>query len=107
MFSFSLVAFSHFRFLVEDYCTVLYCYELQVRQDKARIGLGKRLMTLLEIAARKYKMQFVMLTVLLVNKDACSFYNRLGYGVDGTSPQMDLDTDGKDVPYEILSKRLF
>jgi ribosomal protein S18 acetylase RimI-like enzyme len=102
-----MVAFTHFRFLVEDHCTVLYCYELQVRQDRARLGLGKRLMTLLEIIARKHKMQYVMLTVLLVNNDACEFYKRIGYGVDGTSPQMDLDTDGKDVPYEILSKRLF
>jgi len=63
-------------------------------------------MTLLEIIARKFSMQWVMLTVLLNNKDASTFYRSIGYAIDETSPQMDLEIDGKDVPYEILSKKL-
>ena len=52
-------------------------------------------------------MEWVMLTVLLHNTEAVGFYKKLGYIVDETSPQMDWETDeGKDVPYEILSKRL-
>lgn len=101
-----MVAFTHFRFLVEDFCTVLYCYELQVRKDKARRNLGKRLMTILELIGRKYQMEYLMLTVIIRNQGARNFYSRLGYAVDETSPQMDLDEDSENVPYEILSKRL-
>jgi GNAT superfamily N-acetyltransferase len=102
----SLVAFTHFRFLVEDLCTVLYCYELQVCKDRSRRNLGKRLMTILELIGRKFSMEFLMLTVILRNAEARSFYAKLGYAVDETSPQMDLEEDPGDVPYEILSKRL-
>lgn len=64
------------------------------------------MMTILEMIGRFYKMEFVMLTVLLHNKPAHAFYKKIGYIVDETSPQMVLDTDGRDIPYEILSKRL-
>ena len=108
--SVSLIAFTHFRFLVEGFCKVLYCYELQIRQDHARLGLGKRLMTLLEIIARKFQMDYVMLTVLLNNTGAQKFYRALGYSLDETSPQLDLEDgvlDSENTPYVILSKKHF
>ena len=85
---------------------MLYCYELQIRQDRKRRNLGRRMMTVLEMIGRYFKMEFLMLTVLLHNAEAHAFYKKIGYFVDETSPQMDFETDGRDIPYEILSKRL-
>jgi GNAT superfamily N-acetyltransferase len=63
-----LVAFSHFRFEVEEnlldpeevarlclerYDPVVYCYELQLAPGVHRKGLGKRLMQMLELVVRR------------------------------------------------------
>mmetsp|Transcript_5157 Transcript_5157/g.7861 ORF Transcript_5157/g.7861 Transcript_5157/m.7861 type:complete len:263 (+) Transcript_5157:59-847(+) len=102
------VAFAHFRFLREDDALVLYVYELQVSQDKiSRKGVGRHLMMIMELVARKYKMEWVMLTVLDCNKAASNFYKRIKYSVDETSPQFDAFDVHQDTPYQILSKKLF
>jgi len=101
-----LVGFTHFRFLVEGKYSILYCYELQISKRNLRKGLGKRLMVILEVIARKFCLEWVMLTVLCANKDASVFYRSIGYFVDDTSPHMDLEFDGYAAPYEILSKKL-
>lgn len=100
-----LIAFTHFRFLVEYHCKALYCYELHVSDRYGRRGIGKRLMTLLEIMARKFDMDWVMLTVLLNNTTASAFYRKLGYSIDESTPQMNVEEE-ENHPYEVLSKKV-
>ncbi|XP_026480424.1 N-alpha-acetyltransferase 40-like [Ctenocephalides felis] len=93
------VAFSMFRFDVENFYTVLYCYELQVINKYQNFGIGKHLMTILEHIALKQNMEKVVLTVFKKNTDAFQFYMKIGYEKDEISPGED---DGED--YYILSK---
>jgi GNAT superfamily N-acetyltransferase len=96
------VAFAHFRFVREKDCPVLYVYELQVDSSAGRKGLGRHLMLVLELAAHKARMEWVMLTVFKCNKAASAFYAKLKYSTDETCPSQE---DG-EVTYCILSKRL-
>ena len=51
------VAFAMFRFLIEGDADVLYVFELQLTDGVQRKGLGKHLMQLMELIARKNEMQ--------------------------------------------------
>ena len=97
------LAFAHFRFEVndEDKPTeeVLYLYEIQIDSIAQRNGLGKRIMQIMEIIAMQQKMRKVLLTVFHNNKGAKTFYEKLKYTVDETSPSL----FGEDADYEILS----
>ena len=95
-------AFLAFRLLLEGDAEVLYVYELQAEAAARRRGLGKRLMQLAELIARRHALQAVMLTVLKHNAAAVDFYTRkLGYAVDASSPSRCGDADAS---HEILSK---
>ncbi|OQR83866.1 N-acetyltransferase [Achlya hypogyna] len=96
--------FLHFRFVEDDGAEVLYVYELQIGPSLQRKGLGKRLMQLLELIGRKYKMKWILLTVFKANTSALTFYtHKLGYDIDETSPSQHGNLDES---YEILSKPL-
>jgi len=99
------VGFCHFRFVREEDALVSYVYELQVKPEMARKGLGRHMMLIVELAARSLGMEWVMLTVLECNKKAAAFYEGLKYKIDETSPQVVLE-DGEETSYQILSKRL-
>ncbi|KAH8102464.1 acyl-CoA N-acyltransferase [Cristinia sonorae] len=92
-----IVAFTMFRFDVEDDGDVLYCYEVQVAGESRGFGLGKQLMDFLASIGKKWRMECLMLTVLKVNKGAIRFYKSYGLQVDEYSP------DDPDCDYEILS----
>ena len=66
-------------------------------------GVGKRLMQILELVARKWEMKYMFLTVFQSNVNAMQFYmQKCKYQIDDSSPSMCyLDSDAK---YEILSK---
>lgn len=103
----SIVAFCHFRFDTNDdedpTEAVLYVYEIQVSSRARRSGLGRRLMTILELVARQVGLTKTMLTVFKQNEQAWKFYTeKLKYKVDEISPS----NYGEDVDYEILSKRV-
>ncbi|KAG7377944.1 N-alpha-acetyltransferase 40 [Phytophthora pseudosyringae] len=98
----SLVGFAHFRFVEDDGALVLYLYEVQLAASAQCHGLGKFLMQLLLLVARKHGMELMVLTVFKNNTGAMRFYReRLGFQVDETSPSVCGD-DSQD--YEILSK---
>ncbi|POM67026.1 N-acetyltransferase [Phytophthora palmivora] len=98
----SLVGFAHFRFVEDDGAFVLYLYEVQLATTAQRHGLGKFLMQLLLLVARKHEMELMVLTVFKHNTGAMRFYReRLGFEIDETSPSACGD-DSQD--YEILSK---
>jgi len=102
-----LLAFCHFRFDWNDdeepTEAVLYVYEIQVNCSMRHAGLGRRLMTVLELVARQAGMRKTMLTVFKKNTAAWNFYTKkLKYSVDESSPSL----YEKDVDYEILCKRV-
>ncbi|KAG6621336.1 N-alpha-acetyltransferase 40 [Phytophthora cinnamomi] len=97
-----LVGFAHFRFVEDDGALVLYLYEVQLASTAQRHGLGKFLMQLLLLVARKHGMELMVLTVFKSNTGAMKFYReRLGFEIDETSPSACGD-NSQD--YEILSK---
>jgi hypothetical protein len=55
------LAYVHFRFLLEGEFDVLYVYELQTAPAAQRKGLGKFLMQLMELIARKNGMQWCVM----------------------------------------------
>ena len=58
-------------------------------------------MKLLERVAKEFEMDWVMLTVFKQNQAAMSFYKRIGYKVDETSPN-----PNSEASYLILSKEI-
>jgi ribosomal protein S18 acetylase RimI-like enzyme len=97
-----LAAFVHFRFEHDDEegptCAVLYVYEIQIDEAYRRHGLGRWLMGIAEAIAAGEGMAKVLLTVFKANRGAMQFYEKLGYGVDETSPD--------DEDYLILSRTI-
>mmetsp|Transcript_22259 Transcript_22259/g.65946 ORF Transcript_22259/g.65946 Transcript_22259/m.65946 type:complete len:267 (-) Transcript_22259:575-1375(-) len=101
-----VLAFCHFRFVPDDderpKEEVLYLFEIQVHASAQRCGMGRRLMSLMEIVALRIGMRKVMLTVFKSNKSAMGFYlEKMKYVVDDSSPSK----FGEDADYEILSKK--
>lgn len=100
-----LVGFAHYRFIVEEEIPVVYVYELQLETCARGKGLGKFLMQLLELIARKNQMGAVMLTVQKANILAINFYlNRLRYVISAISPSKMDPLTGSEKSYEILCK---
>ncbi|TFY58797.1 hypothetical protein EVJ58_g6193 [Rhodofomes roseus] len=125
----TIVAYSMFRFEVEERKDVVYCYEVQVHQQSRRSGLGGCLMKQLVSIGKRWKMQMIMLTVFkcrlcvlmlqavnsglsTANVAARSLYNALGFEVDPTSPEYPdsgeegsewSDEEREEYDYEILS----
>ena len=87
-----------FRWLIENGEAVLYLYEIQLISLACRIGLGTKLMKLVEKMASKTRMSKVVLTVLVGNTAAIEFYRKLGYTNNEKMP-------GK-CSYRILSKNV-
>ena len=70
-----ILAFMHYRYEIEEDCLMLYIYELQVAQNEAtrRKGLGKHMLLLAEMIAKKSGMSGVMLTCQRANAAAQAF----------------------------------
>uniref|UniRef100_A0ACD5ZJF4 Uncharacterized protein n=1 Tax=Avena sativa TaxID=4498 RepID=A0ACD5ZJF4_AVESA len=99
-----LLGFVHYRFVVEEDVPVVYVYELQLESTAQGKGLGKFLMQLIELIARKSQMGAVMLTVQKSNTEAMAFYNKLRYVISSTSPSRVNPLIGIGKSYEILCK---
>lgn len=110
----NIIAFTMWRFDQED-CDaddpvarkgkrkieIAYCYEIQVHSDFRQFGLGKYMMNRLEAIAHNTNMRKVMLTVFKSNTPARQFYDRLGFKLEYSTPEDDLDELGE---YVILGK---
>lgn len=100
----ALLGFVHFRFVADDDVEVLYVYEIQIAERAQRRGLGKFLMQILLLVARKQRMKLVVLTVFKTNVGALAFYReKMGFATDETSPGACGD---QTQSYEILSKAI-
>lgn len=101
----SIVGFVHYRFILEEDVPVLYVYELQLELCVQGKGLGKFLMLLIELIARKNHMGAVVLTVQKANTSAMNFYtNKLRYNISAISPSRVDPLMGIEQNYEILCK---
>ncbi|WCJ31412.1 N-alpha-acetyltransferase 40 [Euphorbia peplus] len=99
------VGFVHFRFTLEEEIPVLYVYEIQLESHVQGRGLGKLLMRLIELIARKNCMSAVILTVQKANVVAMDFYTtKLGYSISSISPSRVDPLMGVGMSYEILCK---
>ncbi|ORX86373.1 acyl-CoA N-acyltransferase [Anaeromyces robustus] len=105
-----IVGFLYFQFSTEmnmkdvEY-PVFYIMEIQLVQKARKLGIGKRLMNIGEQWSKKYKMEKLMLTVFLKNKEAIKFYEKLGFEPDEISPSKCLSPEkAKEYDYEIMSK---
>ncbi|XP_059668613.1 uncharacterized protein LOC132313715 [Cornus florida] len=100
-----IVGFVQFRFTIEEEIPVLYVYELQLEPHVQGKGLGKFLMQLIELIARKNRMGAVVLTVQKANLLALTFYmSKLGYSISSISPSRIDPLIGLEKNYEILCK---
>lgn len=100
-----VVGFVHYRFIVEEDIPVIYVYELQLESCAQGKGLGKFLMQLIELIARKNRMRAVMLTVQKANALAMNFYtSKLRYTISTISPSRVDPLIGAEKSYEILCK---
>nr|CAD1826200.1 unnamed protein product [Ananas comosus var. bracteatus] len=100
-----LAGFVHYRFIVEEDVPVVYVYELQLESCAQGKGLGKFLMQLIELIARKNQVGAVMLTVQKTNVAAMNFYmNKLRYVISSISPSRVDPLIGAEKSYEILCK---
>jgi len=100
----NLVCFVHYRFTIENQENVLYIYELHIVDGYQGLGIGKKLVQVLETIGVRTKMKKIMLTVFKRNVDAVRFYKeKLGFSLDASSPEVFGDLECK---YEILSKHL-
>ncbi|XP_077230565.1 uncharacterized protein LOC143863694 isoform X2 [Tasmannia lanceolata] len=100
-----IVGFVQYRFIVEEEIPVVYVYELQLDLCVQRRGLGKFLMQLIELIARKNHMGAVMLTVQKSNLSAMNFYiSKLRYTISTISPSRVDPLIGAEKSYEILCK---
>ncbi|CAK7324861.1 unnamed protein product [Dovyalis caffra] len=100
-----LVGFVHYRFTLEEEIPVLYVYEIQLESRVQGKGLGKFLMQLIELIARKYCMGAVVLTVQKANAVAMNFYtSKLRYTISSISPSRVDPLMGLEKNYEILCK---
>ncbi|XP_062030576.1 uncharacterized protein LOC133746404 [Rosa rugosa] len=101
----SMLGFVHFRFVIEEDLPVLYVYELQLEPRVQGKGLGKFLMQLIELIARKNHMDAVVLTVQKANLVAMNFYtSKLRYVISTISPSKVDPWLGTQKSYEILCK---
>jgi len=103
-----VLGFAHFRYEPDDddhpKIPTTYLYELQVHPTVQGHGVGKKLMTLIELISLKLQIKKILLTVFHMNKGAMSFYKRNKYDIDECSPSN--FEGGEDCDYEILSKEL-
>ncbi|CAN0913589.1 Ubiquitin-conjugating enzyme E2 36 [Linum grandiflorum] len=100
-----LVGFVHYRFTLEEDIPLLYVYEIQLETRVQGKGLGKFLMQLVELIARKCCMSAVMLTVQKANVAAMNFYtNKMRYSISSISPSLVDPLMGAEKTYEILCK---
>lgn len=104
----ALLGFCHVRFEWEQNDVVLYVMEIQLDESVRRRGLGKRLMQMLELIARKNALDAIWLTVLGSDSDARRFYDKLGYS-EIYSPDREVDHGGLEEgefrhTYAVLTK---
>ncbi|CAA9989381.1 acetyltransferase, GNAT family, putative [Plasmodium knowlesi strain H] len=104
-----LVCFVHYR-LTGDYPpnahrTICYLYEIQIVPEFTKLGIGKRLINMLEALCRRINVDKIVCTVLKNNVNAVSFYKtKCSFEMDESSPDNFASEDSEECEYEILKR---
>ncbi|KAL2802523.1 acyl-CoA N-acyltransferase [Aspergillus granulosus] len=100
--------FLEFMVTYEDGYEVLYCYEIHLTPEAQGQGLGEELMARFERVGARIGLEKAMLTVFRSNRRAITFYERVGYTEDESSPRPRKLRNGtvKEADYRIMSKSL-
>lgn len=103
-----IAGFIEFMVTYEDGYEVLYCYEIHLAREVQGQRLGEELMSRFERIGRRIGLEKAMLTVFKSNNRAITFYDRLGYTEDESSPRPKRLRNGsvKEADYLIMSKML-
>lgn len=103
-----VAGFISFMVTYEDGHEVLYIYEIHFSPEWQGKGLGKKVLTVVEVIAQNVGVEKVMLTVFRANHRAVDWYTRLDYQADEFSPAPRKLRNGalKEPSYIILSKNL-
>ncbi len=64
-----------------NYIPIGYLYDIEVREDYRRSGLGSKLMYLVEEACKEWSVDRIVLSVDLDNKEAYRWYLKRGYHI--------------------------
>eukprot|EP00906_Rhabdomonas_costata_P006309 RCo009253 len=97
------VGFTSFRFDMDFGRRVVYCYELHCVPRVQGKGLGKHLMVLLELVARKQNFSNIVLTTFTANASAVRFFrNKVKFVEDVSNPQ----DSAIDLGFLIMGKEL-
>ena len=104
----AVVGFVSFMITYEDGHEVIYCYEIHLDEAYQGLGIGKRLMAVVEVIGKEVGVEKAMLTVFKANQRAVKMYQDLGYVEDEFSPGPRKLRNGtvKEPSYVILSKQL-
>ncbi|KAL3465512.1 acyl-CoA N-acyltransferase [Aspergillus heterothallicus] len=100
--------FLEFMVTYEDGFEVVYCYEIHLTPETQGQGLGEELMMRFERVGARVGLEKAMLTVFKSNNRAITFYERVGYTEDESSPRPRKLRNGtvKEADYLIMSKSL-
>lgn len=106
-----LICFVHYR-LIPDYHPnhrniICYLYEIQVNQEYTKLGIGRRLIEMLEKLCKKIQIRKILCTVLKLNERATLFYkNKCSFEIDENNPDNFIESDKGQCEYEILKKTI-
>ena len=100
-----LLGFLHFRFEIRENAMLLGVHDLQVQKETQRKGVGKFLMMLSEMIAKRLGMGGAIASCQRANLDAMAFFKGIKYGLDAISPVNIHPTAEDDAyNYELVSK---
>ena len=100
-----LLGFLHFRFEIRENAMLLGVHDLQVQKETQRKGVGKFLMMLSEMIAKRAGMGGAIASCQRANLDAMAFFKGIKYGLDAISPVNIHPTAEDDAyNYELVSK---
>jgi len=104
----AFAGFLEFMITEEEGDEVIYTYELDIPSSFQGLGLGKKLLDVVESFGENVGVGKSMLTVFDINTRAMKFYEREGYVIDEISPDPKILRNGlvKQPCYHILSKKL-
>jgi N-alpha-acetyltransferase 40 len=100
--------FLSFMITEEDGYEVVYCYELHLQPRVQGMGMGRKMMNLMEMIGFEVGVEKAMLTVFKSNERAVKVYDKWGYQLDQFSPELKRLRDGtvRESTYVILSRTI-
>ena len=109
----NLVAFAHFRFTVQGEVMdvmagkpAVFVWDVHVEEEYQRKGLGKHILTILELIARRENIDMISIPIQLSDTVASAWISKLkGYGPD-TDLKKTIGFDPEEEGFQVFSKEM-